>query len=157
MRNVKSIKSDELFPAVTELLENGHSVKLTVTGNSMMPFLREDIDSIELSIIPFSDLHFLQIPLIKRESGQYILHRLIFKRKNSFYIAGDAHMWVEGPVLPSQLVAVVSGIWRGNRFIDPHSFIWYAASLIWWLRLPIRYSIKVPRKLIKLLLKHTGK
>lgn len=157
MHNIKNIKSAELFPAVTDLLEHGHSVKLTVTGNSMMPFLREDIDSIELSIIPFSNLHFLQIPLIKRENGQYILHRLVLKRKNSFYIAGDAHSWVEGPVLPCQLVAVVSGIWRKDSFIDPHSFIWYVASLFWWLRLPVRYSIKVPRKLIKLLLRYVSK
>ncbi len=157
MHNVKNIKSAELFPAVTELLENGHNVKLTVTGNSMMPFLREDIDSIELSIVPFSDLHFLQVPLIKRESGQYILHRIVFKKRSSFYIAGDAHFWAEGPVLPCQLVAVVSGIWRRGRYISPHNFIWYVASFLWWLRLPVTYSLKVPYKLIQLLLKFVRK
>lgn len=153
MHNVKNVRSAELFPAVAELLQNDQKVRMTVTGNSMLPFLRENIDSIELSSISFHSLRLGSIPLIKRVSGQYILHRLVWKRKNQFYIAGDAQNWVEGPLCPEQLVAVVTKVWRGNRSVSPFSILWQLASFLWWLRLPTRYVLKKPYKLIKKLLK----
>jgi hypothetical protein len=147
--NVKSVKSTELFPAITELLEQNHRVRLTVTGLSMMPFLREGIDSVELSLSSFERLRMGQITLIKRNNGQYILHRLVFKRKNFFYIAGDAQSWIEGPILPEQLVAVVTKIWRCDKPVSPCGVLWNIASFLWWLRLPIIYSIKLPYKFIR--------
>jgi signal peptidase len=153
MYKVKNIKSSELFPAVTELLQNDQKVRITVTGDSMMPFLRENIDSIELSGVTFRELYFGQIPLIKRDNGQYILHRLVWKKRNSFYIAGDAQNWVEGPLRPEQLIAVVTKVWRENRPVSPSSVLWQTMSFFWWLRLPARYILKKPYKLVKKLLK----
>ena len=149
MHRVKNVKSTELFPAISDLLKNNQKVRITVTGNSMMPFLREGIDSIELSKASLDELHFGQIPLIKRSNGQYILHRLIYKSKSSFYIAGDAQLWVEGPLLPEQLIAVVTQIWRKDKPVSPENILLRAISLIWWLRLPAIYAIKIPYRFIK--------
>ena len=149
MHKVKSVKSAELFPAINELLQNNQKVRMTVTGNSMMPFLREGIDSVELSVAIFHELRFGQITLIKRNSGQYILHRLVLKKKNSFYIAGDAQNWVEGPLLPEQLVAAVTNVWRKDKTISPSNVLWQMASFLWWLRLPVRYVLAKPYKFVR--------
>lgn len=141
MSKVKSIKSEELFPAICELLQNNQRVRITVTGDSMMPFLREDTDSVELSAVSFEDLRLGQILLIKRTCGKYILHRLVYKKKDCFYIAGDAQSWVEGPLYPGQLIAVVSNIWRGDRLVSQSSIFHHLLSCLWWLRLPIRYVL----------------
>lgn len=148
MHNIKTVKSDEFFPAIQELLQNNHTVRIIVVGISMMPFLRENIDSVELSVADFNELHFGQIPLIKRMNGQYILHRLVYKKKNCFYISGDAQNWIEGPVMPDQLIAVVTRIWRNDKPISPSSFLWQSLSFIWWLRLPARYILLYPVKWI---------
>jgi len=149
MRNLKTIKSEVLFPQVKELLDNGHKVRITVTGSSMMPFLRENIDSVELSAANFESLRFGQIPLIRRADGQYILHRLICKKKDRFFIAGDAQLWVEGPIYPEQLVAVVTKIWRGDRQISASNICWDMLSFIWWLRIPAYRMLRIPYRLLK--------
>lgn len=147
MRHVKSIKSAELFPAVIELLQNDQKVRISVTGDSMMPFLREDTDSVELSGASYDKLRFGQIPLIRRDSGQYILHRLIRKSGGSFYIAGDAQFWIEGPLRPDQLVAIVTRVWRGDSPLSP--FFWHTLSYLWWFRLPAYYVLRKPYRLLK--------
>jgi hypothetical protein len=141
MSKVKSIKSAQLFPAISELLQNNQRVRIRVTGDSMMPFLRADTDSVELSAVSFKDLRLGQITLIKRTTGQYILHRLVYKKKDCFYIAGDAQSRVEGPLLPGQLVAVVSNIWRGDKLISQSNIFRRLLLFFWWLRLPIRYVL----------------
>ncbi|HEX2946628.1 MAG TPA: S24/S26 family peptidase [Clostridia bacterium] len=149
MPNVKSIKSAELFPAISELLKNNQKVRLTVTGDSMVPFLRENTDSVELSSAAFKDLRFGQITLIKRDNGLYILHRLVRKKKDCFYIAGDAQIYIEGPLFPNHLVAVVTNVWRGDRCISPSNLLWQTLSFIWWLRFPAKYILYRPYKLLR--------
>jgi len=149
MHNLKFIKSKELFPQIKELLDSGHKVRITVTGSSMMPFLRENIDSVELSATDFESLRFGQIPLIRRTDGHYVLHRVIRKKKDCFYIAGDAHLWIEGPIYPEQLVAVVTKIWRGDRQISTSGITWNILSFIWWLRIPAHRVLRIPYRLLK--------
>jgi len=148
VHKVKNVKSAELFSAINELLLNGQKVRITVTGNSMMPFLMENRDSVELSAATINDLRFGQIALIRRDNGVYVLHRVIFKSKNSFYLAGDAQCRVEGPIPPRQLIAVVSAIWRKGKMISPSNMLWRILSFIWWIRLPAGYILTRPRKLL---------
>lgn len=157
MHILKTVRSEDLFPAITELLKNDKKVRITVTGDSMMPFLRENTDSVELSAADFSSLRFGQIVLIKRLSGQYILHRVIYKKSDCFYMAGDAHRWVEGPLYPDQLIAVVTAIWRKDRQISPSNFLWQTLSFIWWLRLPVFHLLRKPYRLLKKVYGHVRK
>lgn len=148
MHKVKSVKSAELFPAINELLKNNQKVRISITGNSMMPFLRENRDSVELSSAVIEDLRFGQIALIRRNDGVYILHRVILKAKGSFYLAGDAQCWVEGPLLPEQLVAVVTNVWRKDKQISASNILWRSLSFIWWIRLPVRFIFTKPYKFL---------
>jgi signal peptidase I len=141
MYNVKTIESAVLFPFINEFFQNQQNVRITVTGNSMRPFLREELDSVELSSSAFSDLYFGQIVLIKRKTGEYILHRIVFKKKNCFYISGDAQIWIEGPLFPEQLVAGVTKIWRKNKPLLPDNLPLKLLYCFWWLRLPIKLII----------------
>ena len=70
---------------------------------SMYPFLREDKDKVELAMTSFSCIKKGDVVLIKRESGEYVLHRVLKKSMDHFYIVGDAQQWIEGPLLPEQL------------------------------------------------------
>lgn len=153
MHKVKNVKSAELFPAINELLMNGKKVRITVTGNSMMPFLMGNRDSVELSAADFDDLRFGQIALIRRDNGAYVLHRVIFKSKNGFYLVGDAQCKIEGPFMPRQLVAVVSAIWRKGKMISASNMIWRMLSCIWWIRIPVRYILTRPYKFLSCVLK----
>lgn len=147
MHYVKPVKSADLLPTMLYLLNNGQRIRLTVTGDSMKPFLREDIDSVELSKASFDKLRFGQIVLIRRDNGQLILHRVVARKKDAFFIAGDAQNWKEGPLRPDQLIAYVEKVYRGRRCIGCTNALWVTASFLWWLRFPLRY---VPGRLKRL-------
>ena len=82
---VTSIKN--LSPLFTELLTDGISVKFIVTGNSMYPLFRSKVDTVVLrKKLP---LNKYDIVLYQRESGDYVLHRILNKKKNKFIMPGD--------------------------------------------------------------------
>ncbi len=141
MRELIKVKAAELFGFVDEMLKQGERVWITVTGMSMYPFLREGRDSVELSDVSYDDVKKGDIVLIRRETGQYVLHRLLKKEKDHFYIIGDAQQWVEGPLEPAQLLAYVTRIKRGNRIISCSNILLKSAVCIWLSIVPLRKNI----------------
>lgn len=141
MCDVKCVKAEDMFRIISEVIGLGRTAKITVTGSSMYPFLRDGIDSVCLSRCNFNDLRNRDIVLIKRDSGGYVMHRVHRKEKDCFYIVGDAQQWIEGPLRPDQLVAAVTGVWRRARFIECSGPGWRLLALIWMLMLPVRYRI----------------
>lgn len=131
MHKVKLVKAEDLFPYVKELLKQEVRVRITVTGMSMYPFLRGNKDSVELVQTCFKDIKLGDIVLIRRDNGDYILHRVIKKDSSSFYIMGDAQKWMEGPLFPEQLQAKVSAIWRGAFRIEGSNFLLKLSTGIW--------------------------
>lgn len=141
MREVKLINVDSMLPTILEIMGEGRRVRITVTGMSMYPFLRGNIDSVELSSINFAELLRGDIVLIKRDNGAYILHRVVHKGKERFFLAGDAQQWIEGPLRPDQLVAKVVTVWRKDSSIPCTAIVWIFLSKLWCWLLPFRYSI----------------
>ncbi len=151
MREVKLIKSAAIFPIIKEILNDGTDVWITVTGMSMYPFLREDKDSVKLAPAGFESIAKGDIVLIKRTSGEYILHRVLKKEKGDFYMVGDAQKWIEGPLKPEQLIAVVTEIKRKDHQFSCQSFWWKLLVSFWMNIIPFRnYFIKAIRILNKL-------
>lgn len=140
MREVK-IKTMNIFPLITELLEKGQSTKITVSGDSMYPFLRDGIDSVELSKGRFEDLKRGDIAMFRRRDGAYVMHRIYKRNNGNIFIVGDAQKWIEGPLQKDQFIAVVNHIWRKNKKISCNN-IWYKlTSLIWLVLRPCRLHI----------------
>lgn len=138
MYKLRQIKAEDMFHVVRELTKYGRSARITVTGMSMYPFLREGIDSVELSHADFAGITIGSIVLILRKSGQYVLHRVVRKKNDCFYITGDAQRQIEGPLLPEQLMAVVTAVWRRGRRILCTDAAWKAFSAMWIVMLPFR-------------------
>lgn len=153
-----SVKSAEIFPVIQDLLSAGRSAILTVTGNSMYPFLRNGIDSVELINTDFYKLSRGNIVLIKRNSGAYVLHRIVKKKENCFYIVGDNQQDIEGPLKPDQVVAGVQAIFRQNKRIECSNAYLKLLVSIWITVLPFRRLINIyafyPFRLVKRFLKN---
>lgn len=141
MCEVKCIKSELMFPVIEEIMDIGIRVRITVTGMSMYPFLRENKDSVELSRIDFAKIKLGDILLVQIEEGRYILHRVFRKNKNCFYLNGDAQKTTEGPLLPEQILAKVTAVWRDNKYIACSEKSWRILSYLWRKLFPIRYLI----------------
>lgn len=138
---IKEIKAKDIFPMAKEFLDNGKRIRITVTGNSMYPFLRDSKDSVLLTKTDYKDVKRGDILLVLQDDGTYIMHRLVKKKSDYFYINGDASNYREGPMYPEQIIAKVRSIFRGEYEIECNRPMWKGMSLGWFLVLPFRRII----------------
>jgi Predicted transcriptional regulator len=138
MCNVKCLKSADMFPVIGELLDGGQNVRIVVTGTSMYPFLRENIDHVELQKADCNNIRRGDIVLYIRRSGEYILHRVLKKDNGQFNMIGDNQQWIEGPIYPDQVVASVASVFRNGKKIECGGIGWKILSLMWLNIIPVR-------------------
>ena len=79
---------DALMPLFREQLEAGQSVRFSPRGVSMLPMLRQGIDSVVLSPLPGA-LRKYDLPLYRYPSGKYVLHRIVKVREQAYLCMGD--------------------------------------------------------------------
>ena len=134
----QQVATHEFLPFVRELLsqDGAASVRMTVTGRSMMPLLRDRKDSVLLTNERAPRRY--DIVLFTRTNGEAVLHRIIKKRTEGFYIIGDNECEPEGPVLPSQIIAVVKGFYRDGRYIACNRRLCRLYAFLWCRLLPLR-------------------
>jgi signal peptidase I len=131
---------DSLAPIIIESVNSGGSVKLTVTGNSMLPLLvnRRDAVVLEKAAGP---LRKYDVPLYKRDNGGYILHRAVKIKKNNYAMAGDNETKLEYGVRQDQIIAVMSGFYRKGKYCSTKNPKYRAYAMLWCAALPYRQKI----------------
>lgn len=135
---VHIVDIDSYIPVLQELIGQGKTVSLTVTGGSMTPFLIHGRDVVYLCK-PEKPLCAGQIVFYIRPSGQYVLHRIHHIDKDGMlYLVGDAQAQLEGPLSPDCVFAGVCGVRRKGKEIRPGELLWEFFSRIWLHLLPLR-------------------
>lgn len=157
MHELKRVKAAELFPVIADIIKQEGSAWITVTGMSMYPFLRDGTDSVELSGTSFEKMKKKDIILIKREDGVYVLHRVLKKEMDRFYIIGDAQQWIEGPLKPEQIIAGVATIKRKQHIISCENKLYKIAVTLWMLLIPCRHIVFKLYGKFRSLTKHRSK
>lgn len=105
---------EALIPLMREQLETGESVHFSPKGISMLPMLRQGVDSVVLSPLP-EKLQKYDIPLYQRSNGHYVLHRVIHVGQ-TYTCMGDNQFVEEPGLLHSQMIGVVTGFYRKGKF-----------------------------------------
>ncbi len=150
----------ELSPLMIACLDEGKEIQITVTGNSMCPFLRHLRDQVVL--VKPDDPTMLQVgdvPLYRRNNGQFVLHRIverddgqkrrIYGEKETFpsmhssspltyTMLGDAQTENEPNIHPEQIVAVATAFVRKGERWECRGTIYRRRSLRWHKLMPIR-------------------
>ena len=125
------------MPLICEELAAGRSVRFSPSGISMLPMLREGIDSVILSPLP-DKLKKFDLPLYQREGGQYILHRII-KVGQTYTCIGDNQFYPETGLHHTQMIAVVTAFYRNGKEIRTNNFLYRLYCLFWHYSRPIRH------------------
>lgn len=161
---------DQLGPLLCDCIAQGQEVVLTITGNSMSPFLRDKKDQVVLTACDPMALQPGDVPLYQRQNGKYILHRIVERDDGvvrtrfgedkplpsqcdslQYTMLGDAQ-WQEEPNITSdQIVAVATAfISRGKRW-ECDSEAYRRNRLRWhrwlWLRPVLVHTYHMPRHL----------
>ncbi|MBR1482484.1 MAG: nucleotidyltransferase family protein [Ruminococcus sp.] len=85
----------------------------TNEGDSMYPIIRaRDLLVIEAVKAP---LKVGDVPLYKRDSGQYVLHRIVAIKKGKYAMKGDNRSFIEKGITDKHIIGVLTGIVRGGK------------------------------------------
>lgn len=127
----------ELFPKLIALMEEGHTISLTLRGFSMRPFLEDKRDIAELRIATNPKIG--EPVLAEVSPGHYVLHRLIKIDGENVTLLGDGNLTPEHCHY-SDIKAQVVGFYRkGHKTMDRvDGKKWHYYSMIWMHLLPIR-------------------
>ncbi len=97
-----------------------------VVGDSMMPMLDQKTDSVK--IVPVTaPLKKYDLPLYKRPSGQYVLHRIIAVKKNYCVTCGDNRF--ESEKVPYEwIIGITQGFYKNGQYVscEEKEYIKYA-------------------------------
>ena len=136
----------QALPRLTAALAAGRPCRLTVTGNSMVPFLRhhEDVVWLERAAAPFRRGDIL---LYLRGTDTPILHRVHrVERDGRLLMCGDAQRALE-PIDPQQVLARVTHIERGGKKRSCAAPLSRLGVELWLLLRPVRrYILGVLRR-----------
>lgn len=99
--------------------EISHTGKLIYTnvGDSMMPLIRQNRDLLIIEKVS-GRLKKYDVPLYKRDSGQYVLHRIIKVRKDDYVMCGDNRWQKEYGITNRHIIGVLTGVIRDGKTIS---------------------------------------
>lgn len=125
----EQIEMQLLLPFLKEMLAENKEIKMTVTGSSMFPLLRDRRDSV-LLVRP-ERLQKYDIVLFIRTNGEAVLHRIIKITAKGLIMLGDNQYEKEGPIAPEQVIAVAKGFFRGEQYFSCKT-AWYVLYTHLW-------------------------
>lgn len=131
----------DIYEIIDIAFKNNQSVILKVRGMSMFPLLRDKRDSVRLEKITNSPKR-KDIILYKRDSGQFVLHRIVKEKDGLYTLVGDNQHSKEYPIRKDQVLGVVTSIIRKGKEINLSKSKKYKIySSLWCFNLFIRRVI----------------
>lgn len=128
---------DNLMPLFREQLAMGKSIRFSPRGISMLPMLRQGIDSVVLSPLP-EKLKKYDLLLYQRSSGQYVLHRIV-SAGDTYTCIGDNQFELEPNLKHDQMIAVVTAFYRGERMWRTDHPLYRLYCRFWHISRPVRH------------------
>lgn len=110
------IKLESMFPVMEEQLRAGGSFCFGPKGVSMLPLIHQGIDTVVISPIS-GKLKKYDIPLYRRENGQFVLHRVVAVKKDGYVMCGDNQYVREHGIRDEQLIGVLTEIRTPDKTI----------------------------------------
>ena len=144
----RTIDTQAYLTVLRELVEDGNSVNLIVSGMSMFPFLEHERDTVYFEA-PQRKLRKGDIVFYQRRNGQYVMHRIYKVKGDEYFIVGDAQRVVEGPVLRDQIFAIVTQVKRNGRMLTSSDLTWKFYERVWINLLPYRGVLMLPYRAVR--------
>ena len=113
----------------------------------MYPMLRSGTDTVVVERCK-GKLKKYDVSLYKK-NGKYILHRVIRVLPDSYVMRGD-NCFQEEPGIPeSQILGILTGFYRKNRYVSVDNHIYKGYVRIWCMLYPLRKLARIIRGFIK--------
>jgi len=132
---------------IREVLASGGEFRLYPHGTSMLPLIRQGIDSVALRTLNRPPRKF-DILFYRRQDGSYILHRVKKVTDKGLILWGDNHTMLEFGVTEDQIIGYAARIFRGETELDCQSLRYRLYLWLWQFKairrilLPIAYHLR---------------
>ena len=132
---------------IREVLSSGGEFRLYPHGTSMLPLLRQGIDSVALRTLDRPPRKF-DILFYKRRDGSYILHRVKKVKAEGLIMWGDNHTMLEYGVRDDMIIGYAARIFRGETELDCQSLRYRLYLWLWQFKairnlvLPVAYHLR---------------
>ena len=134
----RKVSLAELEPLIREAFAEGKGFWLPVTGTSNLPTLSGGRDEIILGRVD-GTLKKRELPLYRRENGQYVLHRIVAVRSDGTYTCCGDNQWTREPgIRPDQIIGKVIRITRKGKTFTAENLFYRFWVWLWVLLLPCR-------------------
>ncbi len=134
--------------SIEQAVQRGHFV-INPHGVSMWPMIRNGKDSILIEPVE-GRLKKYDIPLYKDNRGRYVIHRIIEVTDTGYVICGDGLFEKEFDITDANIIGIVDGFYRKEKFISCSSKGYMLYVKIWvglmFMRKPIIIVVRKCRR-----------
>ena len=127
-----------MMEEIRTLISEGRTVSLTVKGNSMNPFLVNMRDQMTLGPWKDEDIRKGCVALVKDIKGNYLIHRIIRRDKETVTLIGDGNVGLYETAQMNNIIGIMYSITRKGKVWKADDRIWKLYSWFWMLLLPLR-------------------
>ena len=146
MRN-SAVRLEQVLPQIQETLAQGRKVRFMPNGTSMLPMLRQGVDSVTLSPVP-EKLRKYDLPLYRRDNGQFVIHRIV-KAGDTYTCVGDNQFALERGLRRDQMIALVTSFSRGEKEIPVTALPYRLYCRLWHWSRPFRSRWRALRRRLR--------
>lgn len=132
-----------------EILQKQGQLVYTNVGTSMLPLLRQHRDLLIIERKPEGRLHWLDVPLYRRDDGKYILHRILWVRKKDYIICGDNQWRPERGITDRHVIGVLRAVKRNGKVIEMNCTKMRLYAYAQFFLYPIRAVFVMARGLVR--------
>ena len=133
-----------------DVIERDGRLVYTNVGDSMRPLIRQDRDILIIEK-PHSRLKKYDVPLYKRDNGQYVLHRVLKVRPDDYVICGDNRYSKEYGISDRHIIGVLTAVVRDGKEMPITDWRYKVYVHLWCDLFPIRAIIlkfiSIPKRL----------
>ena len=130
-----------------EIKKSGRIIYTNV-GDSMMPYIKQGRDVLVISEVN-GRLNKYDVPLYKRDSGQYVLHRVLKVRDSDYVICGDNRYSKEYGITDRHIIGVLTAVVRDGKEIPITDWRYRLYVHLWCDLFPLRAVILKARRFPK--------
>jgi hypothetical protein len=140
------IQNAIIFSEVAKLVSNGESVTIKTKGNSMLPLISGERDSVVLA--KTDNIKLYDIVLAVVNENQYVLHRVIKIMGNKLILMGDGNLKGCEICTIENVIATAIEVIGDNRKYSCRDNKYIRKAKIWKALLPIRKYLLAIYKII---------
>lgn len=115
MSNIE-VNLKEVWPIMKEVIDSGGEFTFFPHGTSMMPLIRQGLDSVVL--VMAEDLKEGDAVFYQRDNGQFVLHRIVKIKDGQYIMCGDNQYELEYGIERRHILAKVKAIKRDGYTVD---------------------------------------